>query len=227
LRGGELVHESEAEIMLFAAEVDGGKAAAEMAGGIPTDLAAETGSIARGLERTQLEEEFEEDGPQEIPIFGPAGKEAAQPKVRTFEFVNVDDGEVALAGGGNIEAEAPLAFGLEEFEKTFVDEIGDLLAAIVLVGGVELAELFEDLVLFEMDADDVVVITATLDGGPIHDVIGRIASRVAHVRLLKNFRQAGASPAISNELIGSKFGALNAVDDVQQAELMASEMVTR
>ena len=56
--GGELLHEREAEIVLFAAEVDGNEAAAEMAGGIPADLPAQSGGIARSFERAQFGEEF-------------------------------------------------------------------------------------------------------------------------------------------------------------------------
>jgi len=92
LGGGELLHESETEVVLFAAEVDGDETAAEMAGGVPTDLAAEAGSIARRLNGPQLGKEFEEHSAQEVPIFRAAGEEGAQPKLRALHFVNIDDG---------------------------------------------------------------------------------------------------------------------------------------
>jgi len=41
-----------------------------------------------------------------VPVFGAAGEESAEPELVGFGFVNVDDGEVALAGGGDVEAEA-------------------------------------------------------------------------------------------------------------------------
>src|SRR5436309_102898 len=46
LGDGKLVHEGKAEVMLLAREVDFGKAAAECAGGFPTNLPAEASLIA-------------------------------------------------------------------------------------------------------------------------------------------------------------------------------------
>jgi len=53
-----------------------------------------------------------------------------------------------------------------------------------LVTRAELAEEAEDLVGFEVDAFDLVIVTATLDGGPVHDG-GRWLrrERFAHVGL--------------------------------------------
>ena len=78
-------------------------------------------------------------------------------------------------------------------------------------GGVELAELAENLVGFEMDAFDLVIETATLDGGPLDDGGCGGAERIAHVGLLEDFFRASASAAIGEELRGRKVSAFNAV----------------
>ena len=103
---GELVHQGEAQVVLFGGKIDRGEAAAEMTGGFPTDLAAHAGFVARALNGTEVAEEREEDGLKEIPIFGAAGEEAAQPKDGVSYLVNIDDGEIAGAAGGDVEAEA-------------------------------------------------------------------------------------------------------------------------
>src|SRR6266705_3382894 len=54
---GKLVHESEAEVMLFAGEIYGSKLAAEILGGFPADLTSQAGRVARGLNVLQLTEE--------------------------------------------------------------------------------------------------------------------------------------------------------------------------
>src|SRR5437879_5517768 len=125
-----------------------------------------------------------------MPIFGAAGEEAPEPEVRGFELVNVDDGEVALATGGDIEAEAVLGFGIEEFGEVDAEEAGDGVFAIDLAFGAELAELLDDLVVFEVEAGEVVVVTAAFDGAPVHDVIGGGAEGVAEVGLLEDFLMA-------------------------------------
>ena len=61
---GELVHQAEAEVLLLRGEVDLEEAAAEAAGGFPTDLAAETGFVAGTLKFRDLFEEEEQDGLQ-------------------------------------------------------------------------------------------------------------------------------------------------------------------
>ena len=84
--------------------------------------------------------------------------------------------------------------------------------------GVELAEEAEDLIGFEMDALDLVILTATFDGGPFDDAGGSGTERVAQVGLLIDFVRAGAGLAIGDELIGSEVRAFSAVDDVEEAE---------
>ena len=46
----ELVHEGESEVVLFGGKVNLGKGAAELSGGFPANLSAETGVVAGGLE---------------------------------------------------------------------------------------------------------------------------------------------------------------------------------
>jgi len=103
---GELVHEGEAEVVFFCAEVDLEEAAGEMLGGFPAYLAAESGLVAGGLEVVEVLEEEEEDGFEEMPVFGASGEEGAEPEFGAFDFVEVKGGEVAGAGGGDVEAEA-------------------------------------------------------------------------------------------------------------------------
>ena len=84
--------------------------------------------------------------------------------------------------------------------------------------GVKLAEEAEDLIGFEVDALDMIVLPAAFDGGPFDDAGGGRAERVAQVGLLIDFIGPGASLAIGDKLIGSEVGALGAVDDVEEAQ---------
>ncbi len=104
----ELVHEREAEVVFFGGEIDRGKAAGELAGGFPADLAAETGFVAGGLESGEFFEEKEQSGFEKVPIFGACGEESAEPEFGAVDFVDVDGGEIAVAGGGDVKAEAEL-----------------------------------------------------------------------------------------------------------------------
>ena len=72
----------------------------------PADLFAEAGSVAGGLDVAEFAEEFEKDSSEEMPVFSAAGEEAAEPEFVAFGLINIDDGEVALAAGGDVEAEA-------------------------------------------------------------------------------------------------------------------------
>jgi len=85
-------------------------------------LATETAGVTGGNDGTKFGQKLEEDGLEEVPVFGAAGKESAEPEVVAFAFVNIDDGEVALAGGGDIEAKSVRALGLKEFEEGFVED---------------------------------------------------------------------------------------------------------
>ena len=83
----------------------------------------------------------------------------------------------------------------------------------------EFAEELEELIGFEMDALDLIIHAATLDGGPVHDGSGGCAERVAHVGLLKDFFGTGASAAIGEELFGGEVFALSVIDDVEEAKV--------
>jgi len=107
---GELVHEGEAEVVFFGGEIDFKEAGAEGLGGLPADLAAESGLVAGGLEGREAAQEGVEDGFEEVPVFGAAGEEGAKPEDGAFGLVDVDGGEVALAGGGDVETEAQRIF---------------------------------------------------------------------------------------------------------------------
>src|SRR3954466_11709850 len=102
LRGGELVHESEAEIVFFAGEVYRSEDGGVILRGLPADLAAEAGFIAGGPNVPHHPEQIEEGGLEEIPILGAAGEKAAEPEITAFDFINIDDGEITLATGGDI-----------------------------------------------------------------------------------------------------------------------------
>ncbi len=56
-----------------------------------------------------------------------------------------------------------------------------------MVTRAELAEEPEDLVGFEVHAFDLIIVTATLDSGPVHDGGRGGAERIAHVGLLIDF----------------------------------------
>ena len=59
---GKLIHERYAEVLLFGGEVDFHELAGELGGGFPTDLAAETGFVAGGLNVFEVAQEKEKNG---------------------------------------------------------------------------------------------------------------------------------------------------------------------
>ena len=71
-------------------------------------MTADAAGVARAADGAEVFHELEQDGFEEVPVFGAAGEEAGEPEVVLFDFVNVDDGEIALTGGGNIKAQAVL-----------------------------------------------------------------------------------------------------------------------
>ena len=83
----------------------------------------------------------------------------------------------------------------------------------------EIAEFFDDLGVFEMDTDEIVVVTAAFDGRPFDDVIGGSAEWIAHVGLLEDFFLAGPGAAIDDELVAGEVFVLGAVDDFEEAEI--------
>ena len=73
------------------------------------------------------------------------------------------------------------------------------------------------MVMFEVEEDDVVIVTATLDDAPFDDAVGGGAKGIAHVGLLKDSFVASASAAIGEELLRGDFGAAGAVNGVNEA----------
>ena len=49
--------------------------------------------------------EKEEDGFEEVPVFGANSQECAEPKVGAFGFVDIESGEIPFTGGGDVETE--------------------------------------------------------------------------------------------------------------------------
>ena len=91
--------------MFFCCEIDFEETARELAGSLPANLAAEAGFVASALNGAKIFQEIEEDSFEEVPIFGSDGKKAAEPEIGAFGFVNVEAGKIALATGGDIEAQ--------------------------------------------------------------------------------------------------------------------------
>src|SRR4051812_1536824 len=73
----------------------------------------------------------------------------------------------------------------------------------------------KDIVGFEMDAFDGVVVTAALNGGPVGDG-GAARERVAHVGLLEDGVEAGPGLAVSEKFGGVKVGAAGAVNGLEE-----------
>ena len=87
-----------------------------------------------------------------------------------------------------------------------------------MVTRAELAEEAEYLVGFEVNAFDLVIVAATLDGGPVNDRGRGGTERIAHVGLLIDFLGTGTGLAIGDELFGGEVRIFGAVDDVEEAE---------
>src|SRR6266403_2914613 len=151
-----------------------------MLASLPADLATQTRFVAGSLDVVEPGEEFKKNSFDEIPIFGAAGKETAKPEFFAFALVDVDHGEIALATGGDIETEAerraaverggphPRSLAhligegnaLEKRKEALVDEIANFLLTPAGIARIEFAELLEDLIVFEVDANNFVVVTA-------------------------------------------------------------------
>ena len=200
-------------------------------------MAAEAGLIAERADVIEFAEESVEDGFEEVPVVGATGEEGAKPELGAGGFVDVDGSEIALAAGGDIEAEAVATgivngpvlggedlsfegqrgFVFEESLESLKNEFGDFVFTGGLVEGVEFAELGLDLFVLEVEAFDLIIEAAAFDGAPINnaDAAGR---GIAEVGLLVDFFEAGAGAAIGEELIGTEIEAANAIDDVEEAE---------
>ena len=103
---GKLVHEAETEVGLLRSEIDFDETRGEALGGFPTDLASEARLVGGGNKIGKVFHEIEESGFQEVPIFGSSAEEGFEPKGGIFELVDVHNGKVALARGGDIETQA-------------------------------------------------------------------------------------------------------------------------
>ena len=79
-----------------------------MAGSLLQSILSSGESLAKAaaLDSLTPSQEVKEDRFDEVPIFGADGEKGAEPKFRLFDLVNVEGGEIALAAGGNIEAQA-------------------------------------------------------------------------------------------------------------------------
>jgi len=183
LSDGKLAHQGEAEVVLLAAEVDGEEAAAESFGGFPADLAAQTGFVAGGGGVRQVQHEREKNGFDKVPIIGAAGEEGAQPEVGPAAFIDVDDGEVALAAGGHVEADGIFAaVSVNEFGETGDEHPRDLLFTFPGTVGQVGLKLGADLVSLEVDALKGIIEATLLDDGPI-DNRGRARGGIAEIGL--------------------------------------------
>jgi len=99
------------------------------------------------------------------------------------------------------------------------EEIVDLGLAGGLGGRIELAEEAEEVVRFEVETLEGIIGAAAFDGGPFDNGGGGGAEWVAHVRLLEDFFGTRTCAGGGDELLGFEGGALDAVDEIEEAEL--------
>src|SRR5207249_9806606 len=110
-------------------------------------------------------------------------------------------------------------------KEAFVDEIGNVVVAIEFITDAEVAELLDDLSVLEVNADDLVIVATTFDGGPFDDVIGGGTERVAHVRLFEDFLEARAS--LTADQKGARRVPWTRLMTSTRPSSIASAMVTR
>ena len=91
--------------MFEGSKIDGEETTVEKAGSLPTDLAPKAGFVTGGLDVRKAMKEREQDCFEEVPILGATSEQATKPEFFTAGFVDIDDGEIALAGSGDVEAE--------------------------------------------------------------------------------------------------------------------------
>jgi hypothetical protein len=92
--------------VLLRGEIDLEEATAELAGGFPTDLAAQARLVASGLEVGQGQE-MEQDGFDEMPVLGAAGEEGAEGELVAFSLVKVDGGFDRVPGNPSPRSASP------------------------------------------------------------------------------------------------------------------------
>ncbi len=221
LRDAQLVHQVETKVMLLAGEVHRFPARTEFLRRFPTDLAAQTGFVAGAFERTGRVHEIEQDGLEKVPVFGATGEQGAKPMFVALFLVDINDGQITRATGGDVEAEPERRRAVDGIEiqrwKLLAQERFDVVFAFARARRIERTELLLDFVRFEMNTLDLVIVTATFDGTPLNDVIGGRPERIAHVGLLEHFLIARACFAIGQELIRSKLSPARFVDDFDEA----------
>ena len=127
---GKLIHEGETEVVLFGGEVHFGKEAAELTGGLPADLFAEASFVTGSFDRFEHAQEIKEDAGEKMPIFGAAGEQGAEGEFVADGFIDIDDCEIALATGGDVEAQAIFAFGGEDLVEGVEEKPADLVLAV-------------------------------------------------------------------------------------------------
>jgi hypothetical protein len=99
----KLIHQRKTKVMLSGAKVDGLKSAAKQAGRFPADLPAQTGPVSGRLDPRQVTQEKEQARLQKVPVIGSAGKQGTQPELGAFDLINIDGGQVTLAGSGDVK----------------------------------------------------------------------------------------------------------------------------
>ena len=103
---GELVHESEAEFVLFGGEIHGQEAVVKVLFGFPADFRTQPGAIASTFHRWEFLHEQEEDRFDKVPIVGANGEESAKRELVAVGFVDVEDAEVAFPAGSDVETQS-------------------------------------------------------------------------------------------------------------------------
>ena len=78
--------------------------------------------------------------------------------------------------------------------------------------------MLEDLAGFQVDAFERVVEAAAFNRGPTDNISAGGPKWIAHVGLLENLFGPGARLAVGEELFCREVGALDAIDDVQEAQ---------
>jgi len=215
--GGKLVHEGETEIGFLGGKVDGMEDAREFAAGFPADLAAQAGFVAAGGDIFEAAEKGEKGGFEEVPVLGAAGEEGGELEAVFVEGVHIDDSEVALARGGDIEAKIEIGVaGRESGREGSGKEMFDLDGPIGGRIGMEKAEGIGDGEVFKVKAFDGEIALAKLDGGPRDDGLERGAG-VAEVFLIENFWQARPGAAVVEERRAGEGGAGGGIDFFDEA----------
>src|SRR3954471_12579839 len=135
---------------------------------------------------------------------------------RADEAIDVNGGEIAAAGSGDVKAE-PMPVGRgEELLEGLANETFNLALATELVLGTIFPEDFKDFAFFKVEPLDLVFVAAAFDSGPIDYALGA-AHGIAHVFLFENFRNTGSVFAVLKELGSRDPGAADLINFFDQA----------